>query len=196
MLTAHPLQRNKANFYWFHSQYGNCSITSLALPMAEAKHLSHQQMDCQWVLACGRPPSTLFTTKEIQCGNNVKDSHPHYNNTDSFRPSTLHVLPFAWCCALNRQGRCERHCGDSCGKPKLSRVPPALRILSRLNGPVSAVHCRMMLFSQPSSYCGKLFWKLCLSAYKLNITIPYTNKPKEKGAGGIANRVSACLKCL
>lgn len=44
MLIASPLQRNKANYCLFHSQYVNCNVTSLAWPMAEAEWLSHQQM--------------------------------------------------------------------------------------------------------------------------------------------------------
>lgn len=113
----------------------------------------------------------------------------------SFRPSTLHVLLFTWCCALYRQCRCERHCGDS-WKPKLCSVPPTLRILSRLSGPVSAVPCRMMLSSPPSSYCGKLFWNYVYQ--HINQVSPYPTliKPKEKGAGGIAIRASASLECL
>lgn len=39
------------------------------------------------------------------------------------------------------------------------------------NGPFHAMHYRMIGFSQPSSYCGSFFCKLCLVACKPSITI-------------------------
>lgn len=39
------------------------------------------------------------------------------------------------------------------------------------NGPFRAMHYRMIGFSQPSSYCGSFFCKLCLVACKPSITI-------------------------
>ena len=39
------------------------------------------------------------------------------------------------------------------------------------NGPFHAMHYRMIGFSQPSSYCGSFFCKLCLVACKPSISI-------------------------
>ena len=89
MLTAGPLQRNKTHSCLFHSQYASCNVTSLALPMADTEQLSNQQ-----ILSHAKPIRlNMWETsinplhlKENQCGNNVKNSHPHYNNTDSSHP--------------------------------------------------------------------------------------------------------------
>ena len=67
----------------------------------------------------------------------------------------------------------------------------------RMNGPLHAVHYRMMWFFQSSFYCGRFFCILCLVAYKPTITINLViNRTSGKGAVRVAHMQAACIECL